>query len=114
MKKLIALTAAILLAAPAFAQTPAPASDTIKAVTEKGVTFDMQGTPVDIAYKPDGTFTGMGGAIAGTWKADGKKLCLTIPGMIENQCTEYPDGKKPGDSFDITSDQGSMKVTINK
>lgn len=112
MKKLaIALVA--LIAAPALAQTPAPASDTIKAVTEKGVIFDMMGMPIDMNFKADGTFSGMGGQFAGTWKADGKKLCLTIPGMIENQCTEYPDGKKAGDKFEITSDQGSMGVTIN-
>lgn len=113
MKK-IAIALVALLAAPAFAQTPAPPSDTVKNVTEKGVMLDFAGTPVDISYKADGTFAGMGGQLAGTWKADGKKLCITIPGMVENQCTEYPDGKQPGDSFEIAGEQGAMKVTINK
>lgn len=112
MKKLVIALAA-LIAAPALAQEAAPASDTIKAVTEKGVVFDMMGMPVDMAFKPDGTFSGMGGMFAGTWKADGSKLCLTIPGMIENQCTAYPDGKKAGDKFEITTEQGAMGVTIN-
>jgi hypothetical protein len=76
--------------------------------------FDMMGMPVDLSFKPDGSFSGMGGQLAGTWKADGSKLCLTIPGMIENQCTAYPDGKKAGDKFEITSDQGAMTVTINQ
>lgn len=109
MKKLaIALVA--LMAAPAFAQ--AAPSDTVKAVTEKGVVFDVMGMPVDIDFKADGNFSGMGGQLAGTWKADGKKLCLTIPGMIENSCTEYPDGKKSGDKFEVTGEQGAMSVTI--
>ena len=112
-----AVAAAALLALPALAQEApaapaAPPSDTIKAVTTKGVIFDVMGMEIDMDFKADGTFSGMAGAFAGTWKADGKKLCLTIPGMIENQCTEYPDGKKSGDSFEITSDQGSMTVKI--
>jgi hypothetical protein len=104
--------AAALFAGPAFAQTAAPASDTIKAVTTKGVVFDVMGMEIDMDFKADGTFSGMAGAFAGTWKADGKKLCLTIPGMIENQCTEYPDGKKSGDSFEVTTDNGAMNVKI--
>jgi hypothetical protein len=107
----LALTAA-LIATPAFAQEAAPASDTIKAMTEKGVLFDVMGMPIDMEFKADGTFTGMAGAFAGTWKADGPKLCLTIPGMIENQCTEYPTGKKSGDKFEVTTENGPMGVTI--
>jgi hypothetical protein len=112
MRLLALALAAGLLAAPVLAQTAAPASDTIKAVTAKGVTMSVQGMDFDIDFTPDGNFTGAGGQFAGTWKADGKKLCLTIPGMIDNQCTEYPDGKKSGDSFDITNDQGSITVKI--
>jgi hypothetical protein len=113
MKK-IAIALAALIAAPAFAQTAAPPSDTVKAMTEKGIVIEVMGMPIDIAYKPDGTFAGMGGQLAGTYKTDGKKICLTIPGMIENQCQEYPDGKKAGDSFEVAGEQGSMKVTINQ
>jgi hypothetical protein len=112
---IFAAAAAALITLPAFAQeapAPAPASDTIKEVTTKGVIFDVMGMEIDMDFKADGTFSGMAGAFAGTWKADGKKLCLTIPGMIENQCTEYPDGKKSGDSFEITGDQGPMNVKI--
>jgi hypothetical protein len=107
----LALVAA-LMAAPAFAQEAAPPSDTIKEVTSKGVFFDVQGMEIDMVFKADGSFTGMAGAFEGTWKADGKKLCLTIPGMIENQCTEYPDGKKSGDSFEVTTENGPMNVKI--
>jgi heat shock protein HslJ len=104
--------AAALIAAPAFAQEAAPPSDTIKEVTAKGVIFDVMGMEIDLEFKADGNFTGMAGQLAGTWKADGKKLCLTIPGMIENQCTEYPDGKKSGDSFEIVTDMGALNVKI--
>jgi len=107
----IALAVA-LIAAPALAQEAAPASDTIKEVTAKGVIFDVMGMEIDMDFKADGSFSGMAGAFAGTWKADGKKLCLTIPGMIENQCTEYPDGKKSGDSFEVVSEMGAMNVKI--
>src|SRR5262245_53731791 len=95
---LVGLVAA-LAAAPAFAQTPAPPSDTIKAVLEKGVSLDVGGMVGNIDYKADGTFTGFDGQLNGTYKADGNKLCITIPGMVENQCQVYPDGKKSGDTF---------------
>ncbi len=109
--RLLALAfAAGMLAAPAFAA--APPSDTLKAVIEKGVTLSVQGMDFDIDYKPDGTFVGGGGQFEGTYTVDGPKLCITIPGMVENQCTDYPDGKKSGDSFELANDQGSLTVTI--
>lgn len=112
--KLTTLTlAAALLAAPAFAQDAAPPSDTIKAVVEKGVSMDVMGNVGDIEYKPDGTFSGFEGMFAGTYKADGNKLCITVEAFqLVNECTAYPDGKKSGDTFEIPSDMGPMKVTI--
>lgn len=116
MKKLTITLVAALLAAPAFAQeaTPAPASDTVKEVTTNGVTMEVQGQAFNIDYAEDGTFVGGDGMFGGTWKADGPKLCITIPGMVENQCTAYPDGKKAGDSFDIESDMGPMTIKIRE
>ena len=109
-KSLLAATAA-LVAIPAFAQT-AP-SDTIALVLEKGVTMDVQGNVGDIEYKSDGTFSGFDGMFAGTYKANGNKLCITVEAFgIVDQCQEYPDGKQSGDSFELTSDMGPMKVTI--
>jgi len=108
-----ALTAA-LLAAPALAQT-APPSDTVKAVIEKGVTMEVMGQAGDIDYKPDGTFSGFDGQFEGAYKADGNKLCITVEAFgIVDQCTEYPEGKKSGDSFEISSDMGPLKVTIRE
>lgn len=111
MKIKLALLAAVMAAAPAFAQ--APPSDTVKAVIEKGVSMDVQGNVGEIEYKPDGTFSGFDGMFAGTYKADGNKLCITVEAFgIVDQCQVYPDGKKSGDSFELTSDMGAMQVTI--
>jgi hypothetical protein len=112
MKLTTIALAAVLLAAPALAQTAAPPSDTVKAVLEKGVSIDVGGMVGEIEYKADGTFSGFDGQFAGTYKADGNKLCITVPGMIENQCQEYPAGKKSGDTFELTSDMGPLKTTI--
>lgn len=105
--------AAVLLAAPALAQDVAPPSDTVKAVVEKGVSMEVMGQAGDIEYKTDGTFSGFDGQFEGTYKTNGNKLCITVEafGMVD-QCTEYPDGKKSGDTFEIPSDMGPLKVTI--
>jgi hypothetical protein len=105
--------AAAMVVAPAFAQEVAPPSDTVKAVVEKGVTMEVMGQAGDIEYKADGTFSGFDGQIEGTYKTDGNKLCITIEafGAID-QCSEYPDGKTSGDTFELPSDMGPLKVTI--
>ncbi|MDZ4760238.1 MAG: hypothetical protein SGJ21_04115 [Alphaproteobacteria bacterium] len=113
MKRLVLAVTAALLCAPALAQEAAPASDTIQAVTTKGVSLEVQGQAFNIDYTPDGKFTGGDGMFGGTWKADGSKLCISLPDMgVENQCTVYPDGKKSGDTFEITGEMGAMNVTI--
>jgi hypothetical protein len=104
---------AAFAAAPAFAQAAATVSDTIKEVTTKGVVIEVQGQAFNVDYTPDGKFVGGDGMFGGTWTADGNKLCISLPDMgVENQCTEYPDGKKSGDSFELAGDMGAMTVTI--
>jgi hypothetical protein len=106
MKKLaLAAAAATLIASPAFAGT-------LDEVVKNGVSMDVGGMVIDVTYKPDGTFAA--GDFMGKYKVDGTKLCLTIDGVIDNQCTEYPVGKVPGDTFEVPSDFGPMKITINK
>jgi len=109
MKKLvIALAAAAALAAPAMA-------DTLQHVTTKGIILEVQGMAIPITYNPDGTLSGeaMGQTFGGAWKIDGKKLCASTDFTPES-CTEYPDGKNPGDTFEVTGDDGSpVKITIN-
>jgi hypothetical protein len=104
MKHLTIALAATLLAAPAFAQTPAgaPASDSVKAVIEKGLIIDIMGMPVDMLFNKDGTFAAMQGAYPGKYRVDGKKVCLTSDAMPEESCIEVPDGKKSGDTFNMT------------
>lgn len=116
MRLTILAAAAALMAAPALAQdAPAPPSDTVKAVVEKGVTMEVMGQAGDIEYKADGSFSGFDGQFAGTYKTNGNKLCITVEafGMVD-QCTEYPDGKKAGDSFELASEMGPLKVTIRQ
>lgn len=114
MRLTLLAAAAALIAAPALAQI-APPSDTVKAVVEKGVTMEVMGQAGDIEYKADGSFSGFDGQFAGTYKTNGNKLCITVEafGMVD-QCTEYPDGKKAGDSFEIPSEMGPLKVTIRQ
>jgi len=101
--KLIFAAVAVLAAAPAFSQTPgAPATDSVKAVIEKGLIIDIMGMPVDMLFNKDGTFAAMGGAYPGKYRVDGKKVCLTSDAMPEESCIEVPDGKKSGDTFNMT------------
>jgi len=113
-KKSLLAAAAVLIAAPAFAQT-AP-SDTIALVLEKGVTMSVaqMGITGDVAYKPDGTFSGFDGQYEGTYKVDGTKMCVTAPAVgQDNACWDYPAGKKSGDKFKITdANVGEIEITI--
>lgn len=108
MRKLILGAALLAFAAPAFAQTP----NTLQEVTTKGITLNIQGTDIDVSYKPDGTFTAMDGAVTGKWRIDGEKLCTSSNFSPEEECAAYPVGKKSGDSFDVTGAQGTATVTI--
>ncbi|HEV7690596.1 MAG TPA: hypothetical protein VGO52_07240 [Hyphomonadaceae bacterium] len=104
LAKLAIGLALALTAVPALAQTPAgaPASDTVKVVIEKGLIIDIMGMPVDMLFNKDGTFAAMAGAYPGKYRVDGKKVCLTSDAMPEESCIEVPDGKKSGDTFNMT------------
>lgn len=112
--KIILAAAVGLAAAPALAQT-AP-SDTLAVVLEKGVTLNVIGMGMtgDVAYKPDGTFSGFDGQYEGTYKIDGSKLCSTAAAVGEdNTCVEYPTGKVSGDKFKIAHPTiGEIEVTV--
>lgn len=108
MKKNIAIAALAALAAPAFAQT----SSTLQEVTTKGIVVDIQGMLIDVTYKPDGTFTAMDDQVTGKWRIDGDKLCTSSNMSPAEECVAYPAGKKSGDSFDLTSPQGTATVKI--
>jgi hypothetical protein len=108
MKRIIIASVAALLAAPAIAQT----TTTLQEVTTKGIVMDAGGFTIDVAYTPDGKFTAMDGAVTGTWRIDGEKLCTTSNFNPAEECTVYPAGKKSGDSFEMTGAQGTATITI--
>jgi hypothetical protein len=106
MRILAAALAAALLAGPALAQTTgAPPSDAVKVVLEKGLIIDIMGMPVDMVFNKDGSFAAMQGSFPGRYRVDGNKVCLTSDAMPEESCLEVPDGKKSGDSFNMTLGQ---------
>lgn len=110
MKLKLALLAAVMLSAPALAQT-APANDTLQLVVEKGIVMNIMGTEGEMEFKADGSWSGFGGAAAGTYTTDGDKLCITSD--MGTACSAYPAGKKSGDTFTIVLDAlGEVPVTI--
>ncbi len=112
MPRLAALSTvplALLFASPAFAQT---ASDTLKEVTTRGIVLSAGGFEIDVTYTPDGKFTAMDGAVTGTWRIDGDKLCTTSNFAPDEECVTYPAGKKSGDTFEVVGGQGPADVTI--
>ena len=118
MKIMMITAAAVLLAAPAFAQE----KSTLDHVIAKGtvVKANMQGTDLELpmTYKSDGSYTtsAMGQEVTGKWRVDGDKLCTTsaMGGGNEN-CIAYPAGKKPGDEFKVTNPMlGEVTVKINQ
>lgn len=108
MRIFTAALAAALFVAPAIAQTPAagaPATEATKVVLEKGLLIDIMGMPVDMMFNKDGSFAAMQGSFPGKYRVDGNKICITSDAMPEESCLEVPDGKKSGDSFNMTLGQ---------
>lgn len=113
MKKLALTIAVLALATPAFADDAAEANDTITHMIANGAVVSAQGAEYVLSFEADGSFADDAGMVAGTWKATGNQHCLSIPGMIDDMCSEYPDGKTAGDTFDIETEMGPMTVTLN-
>jgi hypothetical protein len=104
-KLLIASLAALALAAPA-------AAGTLEEVVKHGIVLTIEGMEIDVAYTPDGKFTAMDGQVTGTWKIDGDKMCTSSNFDPTESCVEYPKDKKSGDSFELTSPQGTASIKI--
>jgi hypothetical protein len=105
MRILLLALAATALAAPAFA-------DTLTEVTTHGIILTVQDMDIAVTYTPDGKFTAMDGQVTGTWKIDGDKLCTSSNFDPNVTCVAYPKDKKSGDTFEITTEQGSAKIKI--
>jgi len=101
----------IIAAALAGLATPALAG-TLEEVTTHGIVITVQDMQIDVTYTPDGKFTALDGQITGTWRIDGDKLCTTSNFDPNESCIEYPKDKKSGDSFELTSPQGTAMVKI--
>lgn len=107
----IEVVAALLLAtAPSLAQ--APPSETLKAVLAKGAAFTVGGDNYEFIARPDGSYTDRAGAKKGSYRVDGKSLCLTPVAYPQESCLMFPDGKSSGAQFDIQGDRGPVAVTI--
>lgn len=101
----IALVASVAVAAPAFA-------DTIKEMTTHGVVLGLSGQEIDVDYTPDGKFSAAGGQVTGTWRVDGDKLCSSSNVDPTERCVAFPKDKKSGDSFELTTEQGTVTIRI--
>ena len=94
----------------AMAQTPG--SDTVKAMVEKGATFLIDGIAYAFEPQPDGRYDGGQDGGGGTYRVDGKALCLTPQTYRQEICFMCPDGKKSGDTFAVDGVRGSAIATI--
>ncbi len=103
------LIVATATALPAFAQEPS----TLGYVTTRGVVMKVSGLDIPVTYAPDGKFSAMQGAVSGDWRIDGDKLCSKSNVDPTEVCIAYPQGKKPGDQFEIIGPQGSLTIRIN-
>ena len=106
MRKLMIAAAAMALIA-----TPALAS-TLTEVVAHGIILTIGDMEIPVTYTPDGKFSAMDGAVTGTWKIDGDKMCTTSNFDPNESCVEYPKDKKSGDNFDLTGPQGTANVKI--
>jgi len=108
MNRFIACLAVAALAAPAFAQQ----ASTLQELTTRGMVMEVSGMEIEVTYKPDGTFTAMDDQVTGKWRIDGDKLCTSSNFSPAEECVVYPTGKKSGDSFEVTSAQGTATIRI--
>ena len=100
-----ALGAATAAAAPALAET-------LKEVTTHGIVLTLGDMDIPVTYTPDGKFTAMDGAVTGTWRIDGDKLCTSSTADPNETCVAYPKDKKSGDTFMLETPNGSVQVKI--
>jgi len=107
---LAAFASPAIFVAVAIAQTPP--SDTVNAVVAKGATFSSQGRSYDFVAKGDGVYADKAGKPIGTYRVDGKQLCMTPTTFGRELCFTFPDGKKSGETFDVESETGGARVTI--
>ncbi len=108
---LICLGVAGLVAAPAVGET-------LDHVIAKGIVLEIEGgIEIPVTYNVDGTYVAdvFGDSISGVWRIeDGGVLCTQAEVEPEETCAEYPFGKGPGDSFEMTGPAGTAIIHINE
>ncbi len=103
----------LMIAAAALAAMATPAlASTLTEVTTHGIILTVADMDIPVTYTPDGKFTAMDGAVTGTWKIDGDKLCTTSSVDPNETCVAYPKDKKSGDTFTVESPAGSAQIKI--
>jgi hypothetical protein len=100
----------LLLAAGLLALGTPALAETLQEVTTHGMIIMLGDRQINVDYTPDGKLSVNGGAATGTWRIDGDALCTITNGAPET-CVDYPKGKKSGDSFQVTGQQG-VSVTV--
>ena len=101
-----------IAAAATLAIAPPATAGTLQEVVAHGIILVIADMQINVDYTPDGKFTAMDGQVTGTWKIQGDKMCTTSNFDPNESCIEYPKDKKSGDSFELTSPQGSVTVKI--
>lgn len=108
---LIGVALAGLAAAPAVAET-------LDHVIAKGIVLEVEGgIEIPVTYNVDGTYVAdvFGESIPGVWRIEeGGVLCTKAEVEPEETCAQYPFGKGPGDSFEMSGPAGSAIIHINE
>jgi hypothetical protein len=116
MNKPTMLLLAALAAAPLGAQAAAPPSANVSAAFGNTLlTIDPDGRSRKIWLQPDGTWTGKsrrGLELAGKWKADGDKVCLSQskPALFGSMCQTVPELGKGAEAKDPTGTTIRLKL----
>ena len=106
-------TMIMALGALALAATSAPAlADTMTEMTTHGIILILGDMEIPVTYTPDGKFSAMDGAVTGTWRIDGDKMCTISSADPNETCVVYPKDKKSGDTFTLDTPQGSVQIKI--
>jgi len=117
MHKSALLLLASLIATPIAAHAADAPSASVKAAFGNTLlTIDPDGRSRKIWLQPDGTWTGLsrrGLDLAGKWKMDGDKVCLTQskPALLGSLCQTFPTDLKSGvESKDPTGKTVKLKL----
>lgn len=108
---------AAMLAGVSAGVSAAQTQDTLRAALANGLRLTLGRQVITIDYHEDGTYSARqaGMNAEGYWRIEGDSLCVRSELSLIETCTKYPEGQRPGDTFEVTSPAlGLVKVTIRK